>query len=407
MNLRYPLFSKLAAVGLALAVLLAVACGSDPTPTPEPTATPTPVPTATPEPTATPTPVPTATPEPTATPIPAPTATFPAERQADTATVRRAGLLPLEGATFIIDGYPEALLSSSSPLIAMILEANAANPEGGIGVRIKEFYEESGIDLLSVSYAEMYLDAAMVLTADVGMEGGEPEFGVALYGDFDESEVLASIERDKEAEYQTSEYRGYEVYLIRDGNDETSALAFVDSGTLLLGSDSSSVEAMLDVADGIAPPLSGELRQALDSLGDRHLGIAIAVSPEMLEEMVTGAGSGEAPPQMGLLGALDMSALVAPVSAAKVLFDGDTMHIATSSFFDDSADAAASKQYTEGTVAMFGAMFASSEELQDLAAGMEVSQSGNTVTLKMSLTAQFIENLFSGLGTGMIPQPQN
>ncbi len=53
---------------------------------------------------------------------------------------------------------------------------------------------------------------------------------------------------------------------------------------------------------------------------------------------------------------------------------------------------------------MFGAMFATSEELQDFASSMEVSQSGEAVTFKMAVTVQVLEELFAGLGTMMMGQ---
>ena len=405
MNFSLLLMPKLAAVGTALAVLLALACGSDPTPTPQPTATP--APTATPVPTPTPTPEPTATPTPapTATPTPAPTATPEMEEEeTETSSLPRPGesLLP-EGVGMVAEVYPAAVLGPSSPLVSMILALGGEDADGGVDAMVEDFQEETGIDLLSVTYAEMFTDADALLDSGLDLDSGEVDLGLALYGEFDEEEIVASFDRDDDVEYEVSDYRGFTVYLVHDVGGDPVSVSIIDAETVLIGT-ASSVEAMLDVADGAAPPLSGELRQALDSLGDRHLGLAIELPPELLEEMM-GAGGEDAMSQMGLLGAMDISALTAPVNAMKVLFGDDgAMHIAASSFFDDSEAATASKEYSEGIVAMFGLMTANSPELQEFASSMEVSQSGSDVTFKMSITAQAIEELFASLGTMMMGQ---
>ena len=407
MNLSPSLLPKLAAVGAALLILLVLACGSDPTPTPQPTATATPVPT--PAPTATPAPTPTPTPEPTPTPTPAPTAT-PTSAPTPTTVMEETdasvlwspgeSLLP-EGARMVAEVYPAAVLGPPSPLFNMIGALSGEDTGSDVDHLVEDFQESTGIDLLSVTFAEMFTDVDALLESGLDMESGEVDFGMALYGEFDEDEIVASFERD-DVEYEVSDYRGFTVYLLHDVGGDPMAVSIIDADTVLIGT-TSSVEAMLDVADGAAPSLSGELREALDSLGDRHLGFAIELSPEFLEEMM-GAGGEEPMPQMGLLGAMDMTALTAPVNAMKVLFEDDTMHIVASSFFDDSAAATASKEYSEGVVAMFGVMFASSEELRDFASGMEVSQAGDAVTFEMSITGQVLEELFASLGTMMMPQ---
>ncbi len=403
MNFRYSVLPKLSAVGAALAVLLALACGSDPTPTPEPTATP--APTATPVPTPTPTPEPTATPTPapTATPTPAPTATRAAE-ETDTAALWRPGesLLP-EGAGMVAEAYPAAVLGPSSPFVSVILALGGEEADGGIDDLVEDFRESTGIDLLSVTYAEMFTDIEALLDSGTAMDSSEFDAGMALYGEFDEQEIVASFERDDDLEYEVSDYRGFTVYLLHDVGGDPMSVSIINAETVLIGT-ASSVEEMLDVADGAAPSLSGELRQALDSLGERHMGFAIELPPELLEEMM-GVGSEDAMPQMGLLGAMDISALTAPVNAMKVLFDDDgTMHITATSLFGDSEAATASREYSEGVVAMFGLMTADSPELQDFASSMEVGQSGSDVTFKMSISAQTIEELFASLGTMMMGQ---
>ena len=405
MNLSHSLHSllpKLCVFGAALAVVLALSCGSDPTPTPVPTAAP--APTATPAPTVTPSPPPTPPPTATSTPAPAPTAT-PEPEKVDSSPLARPGetLLP-EGAGFVVEVYPAALLGASSPFASLAPALGLADEEDGIDAMVEDFQESSGIDLLRVTYAEIFTNMDALLGSGPELNPGGAELGMALFGEFDEDAIVASLERDDEVAYEVADYRGFTVYRLHDVHDaggSVGSISFIDAGTVLMGSASSSVEAMLDVAAGAAPPMSGELRQALDSLGDRHIGVVIQLPPELLEEMAMSAGEGGAVPQMGLLGAMDVNALSAPVNALKVFMEDDVMHIAASSFFDDSAAATASKEYSEGIVAMFGMMAANSPEAQDFASSMEVDQSGNVVTFKMSLDAETLEGL---LGT-FAPMP--
>lgn len=404
MNLSFPRLSILATVGMALTVLLVIACGSDPTPTPEPTATPVPTPT--------PQPTPTATPEPTATPTPAPTATPEPERTTPLLSLRPSESFLPEGATIIYDISPAAVISSDSPVIEMLLAANTAGMTGdegeGAGMGLEDIAEDlrqdTGIDIYAVEHVEVFMSLDMLLGMGMGTETGmeEPDLGVVFYGKFDEDDILASFDRPDAGEYEVKDYRGYDVHLLYDEFGGVTSVALFSPDIVLFGSELG-VEMMLDVAAGAAPPLSGELRQALDSLGERHMGLAMALPPELMDEMMEPGGE-DAMPDMGLLGALDVSALTAPVTAMKMLFNGDALEMVAVSHFEDSAAATASKEYSEGVVAMFALMAAESPELQELASGMEVAQSGDAVTFRMSITAQAIEQLFAGFG---MPLPQN
>ena len=382
------LASKVVMAGAFLALLLVIACGSEPVPTATPV--PEPTPTATPAPTATP------TPPLTPTPSPAPTAT-PESENVPASLSSGESLLP-EGAAFILDFNPAAVLSSSSPLIAMLLAANTGNAEGDTSMTgiVEDFRQDTGIDLYAVDHAEMYWSLDILLDPGMVMAAEEPDFGVALYGEFDEDEIVAGFEESGEGrEIEISAYRGNSVYTLRDDFGGASALAVIGPDAVLYGTEPG-VRAMLDVAAGAAPPVSDDLRQVLDSLGERHIGIVIEMPPEYFDTLSMTGGEG-AQPQMGLLGGLDMGAMVAPVSAVKLLLGGEALEIESRSYFDDNESATASREYSEGVVAMFG-MMAGSPEMQDFASGMEVSQSGNVVTFKMNITAEAMEGLFAGVG---------
>ncbi len=397
MSFSYALLPKLTVFIAALAFLLALGCGSGASPTRGPVGTLVPPPTATP--------VPTPTPEPTSAPTPTPTKE-PERAAAALAMNLPESLLP-EGAGVVVDFYPseglDAAVSFTGAAFALGGIMPDSVPGGSIDEMVEAVREEGGIDLRAVIYAEMFMDMEPLVAPGLESDAGALDFGIALYGEFVEEEIIASLKANESIEHEVSDYRGFAVHLLQGGADGDMAVSIIRSDTMLIGANRS-VEAMLDVASGEAPPLSGKLRQALDSLGDRHMGFAVRLEQGLLDDMTMGAGEEDALPQMGLLGAVDMTALTAPVSALKVAFDGNTMNIAASSFFDDSVSATASKEYSEGTIAVLGAMLADSPELQDFASGMEVTQSGDVVTVSMSVTVQVIEELFAGMGTMTMEQ---
>ena len=395
---------RLAAAGIALLALLVVAaCGSDPTATSAPTVIPPPTATATPvPPPPTATPAPTATPRPTATPVP-PTPT-PTAMPEPTAMMESGQSLLPEGAQFIVDARPEALLDSLflGEMMGMFLvDAESI---------IDDASEAICLDPTDLTYVQMFLPADLL--ADVAMGMGDAEdpmtmeeaagldFGVALHGGFDQSDVMACLADVPEPEgYESAEYRGYEVHLTEDVLGERTALAFAGPGVMLIGTQSA-VEAMLDVAAGAAPPASGAAAAALESLGPRHLGIVMEIPPEFME-----ATEGMMPEQ-GLLGAMDLTALTAPVNAMSALLNEGSIEIASVSVYDNLLEAAAAKEYSEGLMAMTGVIFAESPELMQLASEIEVSQSGNSVTTRITVSFETLELLMELLESGMMmPSP--
>ena len=399
LNFAVPrLFPPLAVVAVAVAVLLTLACATEPAATPAPTlvppptATPVPDPTPTPEPlaTATPEPAPTATPEPTPTPAPS-----------------RETLLP-EGSGLAVDAYPASILDS--PLVISLLENISGRAETGQGL-FDELEAETGISLRSIEYTELFIDLEGILAivnSTAEQDVAPPRTAAALHGDFDETEFLAMLERaaqdDPDVEYGVEVYRGHELHLDGIGDPDSLAYSFLDSGTLLIGTIEG-VRVMIDVAEGAARPMSGEAVWALEALGDRHIGVILSTPPELLEEM-TAQGDADA---MGLLSALDPTALSSPLTVMGLLMGDGYITVNLRQFFEDEDDATVSKEYTEGTMAMLGAM-AGEPAIQQMVAGMEITQSGPEVSYSMTVTSAQMEailEVLSGL-TGLgSTEPRN
>ena len=88
------------------------------------------------------------------------------------------------------------------------------------------------------------------------------------------------------------------------------------------------------------------------------------------------------------------------------LLNEDSIEIASVSVYDNLLEAAAAKEYSEGLMAMTGVIFAESPELMQLASEIEVSQSGNSVTTRITVSFETLELLMELLESGMMmPSP--
>ena len=369
-----PLVYALLAAAVAATM---VGCGEEPTPTP------TPVPTATP----TPTPVPTPTPTPTPTPVP-----------------RQAGdsLIP-EGAALVVDADPATLLGSS--VVTQLLDAFSGGQGTGEGL-FSEFESVTGIPMSSVNRVEMYLDLETVLNIGLDPEtddsGPPPAIGIVLRGDLDEADftvrLAQAMAEDPAVDYVEETYRGYTMQVDAGGDPESFSFAFADADTLVFGA-TDAVKRMLDVASGAAQAISGEAINALESMGDRDLGMIMAIPPEVLADAMQSS-----PEEQGLLAFFGPGAL-APLAVTTMSVDDESLQLGSRQFFDDENAATAAREFNESTMSIMGTM-SGSPELQALFANIQISQSGSEVAFEMTLDAasamalQDFLNLFTQLSGG-------
>ena len=348
---------------VALAVLLLLACGSDPEPTP------TPAPTETPVPTPTPTVVPTSTPRPTATPTPTP----------EPAPARKS-FIP-EGATVIIDAWPSDVFDSSFVESALDLLLDG---EGTVSGLFEDFQADTGIDPRSLEYLEAYADIGVVVELAIGeaedSEPGLPELGIAVQGDIDTDGLAARLlnANDGDPSYEETSYRDYSLYVDARRDPDSLVFSIAEEGTLLFGTEEG-VKTMLDVASGVAPQISGEDVRALEGLGNRDLGLILAI-PEGLLDAATEGEDGSGNP-MALLG---LGGLTPEVTVMSLRFVGDSMQVHTVEIYEDDSIAASAKEYNEGTIAMVGSLFGSAE-IQEMTRETEIEQEGNRVSYRLSV----------------------
>ena len=204
-------------------------------------------------------------------------------------------------------------------------------------------------------------------------------------------------------DFKATGYRGYQIHVDIGDGAEGFAYSFADEDTLLLGT-ADGIKAMLDVAAGAAPQISGEGASALDGLGDRDFGL-ILLTPEGLPDASTESGDASGNP----LAAFGLGALAPQATVMAVRLDDRVMQVQSVEIYEDESVAATAKEYNEGVMAMAGSMFGS-PGIQALIADTDIRQDGNRVLYTssvdqsgMTAIVDFL-SFFTELGSA---QPQN
>ena len=275
-----------------------------------------------------------------------------------------------------------------------------------------EFEADTGISLRSLEFVEMYMDFGEVF--ELAMTGAEdlepklPDLGIALRGDdIDQDGFVSMLEKANEGDpgvdYEATGYRGYQIHADTNERPGGFAFSFADQDTLLLGTQDG-IKAMLDVAAGAAPQISGEAVRALDSLGDRDFGM-ILLTLEGLPDASTESGDASGNP----LAAFGLGALSPQLTVTALRFEDRVMRVQTLEFYENESAAATAKEYNEDTMAMMGSMFGS-PGIQALIADTDIRQDGNSLSYTSSVDQSGMAaimdflSLFTELGSA---QPQS
>ena len=252
---------------------------------------------------------------------------------------------------------------------------------------LSEFESETGISLRSLEFMEMYMDFGEVF--EIAMTGAEdlqselPDLGVVLRGnEIDQDDFLLMLEKankeDPGLDFEATGYRGYQIHADAGEGSEGFAFSFADRDTLLLGTVDG-IKAMLDVASGAAPQISGEGVRALDGLEDRDFGL-ILLTPEGLPDASAETGDASGNP----LAAFGLGALAPQLTVMALRFEDRAMQVRTLEFYENESVAATAKEYNEGTMAMVGSMFGS-PGIQALIADTDIRQDGNRLSYTSSV----------------------
>jgi hypothetical protein len=127
---------------------------------------------------------------------------------------------------------------------------------------------EAGIDISNFSQALVFGDTETLESADY--------MGFIAEGAFDEGRFINNIEEKTGEEFSTSDYKGQKLYT---GEDDDFSITFLND-SLLLGGSTRLVEDVIDVSQGDARPVSGQLLDTFNRYGETLISLSFEVPPE-------------------------------------------------------------------------------------------------------------------------------
>ncbi|MCJ7523339.1 MAG: hypothetical protein MUP21_14135 [Dehalococcoidia bacterium] len=254
--------------------------------------------------------------------------------------------------------------------------------------------EESGIDPRSFKDILFFADTS-------AGTGDSSYFGAIVTGTFDKDGIISAIEGAGEISLNTTEYKGYDIY---GDIEQTSALAFLNDNTLVVGS----LEAVMDVIDvevGDEPALSGEVADTYASFGNILIKMASNISSDMVEDAVNQITELLPVP-------IDLSSLV-NIDTAELTVDKEnqSLNLDLVLCFTDNASAKGVKGLVTLAKAMIN-MFEVPEQgpggfpipegsqtvLSGLLSKLEVEVIDECLTISLNMTFDEIEDLLSEQG---------
>lgn len=173
---------------------------------------------------------------------------------------------------------------ATQSLIDELAEADESTDAEEAEDFFEEFEDETGLDAREVNDLVMY-------GTDVGDFENE-EFAFVLYADWAEDDLIESIEEEEDYEYtavDTGDVTLYEPDVDDDYVGSPMYIAALDDGTFVLG-DEGAVNEAVDVANGDADAVEGEMRDVFDSMDDGYLTFVYDLDEEEVPNQQAGAG---------------------------------------------------------------------------------------------------------------------
>lgn len=206
----------------------------------------------------------------------------------------------------------------------------------------EEFDEEADVD-----FDPRDLNEIVVFTAvpeDPGTAQDEDIGAAVLSAELTEDDMVSLIEQN--ATVESGEYNGVPFYTVESENEfgetETNYMAVLQEGVFSFGQEGP-VRSTVDVAQGDADVLSGELREELDRVRDGYINFAVSVPDDAFDDM--GGGQGGSGPDFSAFE--DIS-----VVSGSYYTEGDTMGMAANMRSGSNDDAQDISDAIDGIVAL-------------------------------------------------------
>jgi len=218
--------------------------------------------------------------------------------------------------------------------------------------------------------------------------GGSQYAAAVLSADLTEDEMVSLVEQN--ATVEAGEYEGVPFYTVEpDMGGSNSYMAVIQEGVFSVGEEQA-VRDTVDVAQGNADVLSGDLREELDRVRDGYINFAFSI-PESAMPSQGGQGSGSQ------LSAFEKVTVV----SGSYYTEGDTMGLSTNMRAGSEGDAQDVSEAVDGIIALAGMSFG--EEVSGILEPVQVERDGSTVLVTYETTVdQFVEDVESleNLSTG-------
>jgi len=167
-------------------------------------------------------------------------------------------------------------------------ETTPGGPETNVSEALSKFENETGLDTAgfreAVAYGQM---------PDEGFMGTSREAygGVIVHADWDNEAIIAEARNESTVELREETYNGQPIYRPATEPEYGSATTYgeLGDGQVVMGTEAA-VEDAIDVTQGDAPALEGDLRAAYDATPDGLVEFASRVPTEQVPEGGMGTG---------------------------------------------------------------------------------------------------------------------
>ena len=218
-----------------------------------------------------------------------------------------------------------------------------------------------------------------------------------VYGEFDETAVVAQISADGDGPLVPDAYKGYDIYTPQNDPDSFT-LSVLDSGTLALGTDRA-LKDIIDVRAGDRRVASGRLVKLLDDFGERLFGVVIEGPAGALSDYSPDAGSllgggggllEDLPLSLDFLDSIEMVGVAGSLK-------GDNIGLTAVLDFENEGAAESTQLFLGGLLSVASSLVPD-PEIGEILAGLEVSQ-GARLTLGVELLENSLIDLLGDLIT--------
>ena len=290
-------------------------------------------------------------------------------------------------------GGQDSLLLDSVPADAVLL--GSVQPQRALGDSNVRDSLDRLVDLLGDKTLEDALaqaqegsgiDPAAVREVLV-FQTAQEEGAALISGPYSEAKIKDAAE-EKLGDLSVTTHRGYDLHTAEEG----ATLVFLADDLLLMGK-LESAKAVIDVREGEAAALDGELRESFVALGD-HPAKLFLLTPEGLldkaEDRESGDfGLGDLPLDLGFL--TEVRSVGVTMDAAQQDFA-----FALTMAYTDAEQASSARRAVDALLGLV-TLFSSAPELSELVDGLEVTAEAEVLTVAGQFSPDDIEGLVETL----------